>query len=96
MLNNVNLLHTKDNVVTAVAKISQNSIVQFMVGGQDYSLPILESIPLGHKISISDIPKGGYIIKYGEVIGISTKDIQKGELVHIHNVESLRGRGDLK
>ena len=32
--------------------------------------------------------------KYGEIIGLATKDIQQGEYVHVHNIESCRGRGD--
>ena len=35
------------------------------------------------------------IIKYGESIGRASADIRKGEYVHIHNLEALRGRGDL-
>ena len=40
--------------------------------------------------------KGEHIIKYGEVIGGASADIRKGEYVHIHNLEALRGRGDRK
>ncbi|RLG06284.1 MAG: D-galactarate dehydratase, partial [Thaumarchaeota archaeon] len=53
-------------------------------------------IPFGHKLAIREIPRGEEIIKYGEVIGRATRDIEIGEHVHVHNVESLRGRGDLK
>jgi len=35
------------------------------------------------------------ILKYGEVIGEATKDIKVGEHVHVHNVASTRGRGDV-
>ena len=41
-----------------------------------------------------DIKKGELINKYGEEIGIATKDIKKGEYVHVHNLDSMRGRGD--
>ena len=27
-------------------------------------------------------------------IGIATADIKKGEYVHVHNLDSMRGRGD--
>lgn len=47
-------------------------------------------------MAIKDIPKGGEIIKYGEIIGRATANIEPGEHVHVHNVESLRGRGDLE
>ena len=35
-------------------------------------------------------------MKYGEEIGIATREIVKGEYVHIHNLDSMRGRGDLE
>lgn len=45
-------------------------------------------IPAGHKFALRDIPKGEYVIKYGEIIGRATSDIKKGEWVHTHNVKS--------
>ena len=41
-----------------------------------------------------DINKGEHIIKYGESIGGATSNIKKGDYVHVHNLESLRARGD--
>ncbi len=45
-------------------------------------------IPAGHKFALRDIPKGEYVIKYGEIIGRASRDIQAGEWVHTHNVKS--------
>lgn len=45
-------------------------------------------IPAGHKFALSDINKGEYVIKYGEIIGRATDDIKKGDWVHTHNVKS--------
>ncbi|MFQ5657413.1 MAG: SAF domain-containing protein [Candidatus Methylomirabilales bacterium] len=39
--------------------------------------------------------RGAPIIKYGQVIGRATVEIAPGDHVHVHNMESLRGRGDL-
>lgn len=47
-----------------------------------------EQIPAGHKYALCDIPKGEYVIKYGEIIGRATQDIKPGEWVHTHNVKS--------
>ncbi|MBO5736446.1 MAG: altronate dehydratase [Clostridia bacterium] len=47
-----------------------------------------EQIPAGHKYALCDIPKGEYVIKYGEIIGRATQDIKAGEWVHTHNVKS--------
>ena len=59
-------------------------------------IDILDDIPYGHKVAVCDISKGEDIYKYGEVIGRATQIIRKGEYVHIHNLESKRGRGDWK
>jgi len=58
------------------------------------SVTLTNDIPYGHKIALTDIPKGEAIVKYGEHIGIATTDIRAGQHVHVHNVESTRGRGD--
>jgi len=58
------------------------------------SVTLTNDIPYGHKIALTDIPKGEAIVKYGEQIGIATTDIRAGQHVHVHNVESTRGRGD--
>lgn len=52
-------------------------------------------IPYGHKIALIDIPKGTQVLKYGLSIGTAREDIKAGDHVHIHNVDSNRGRGDL-
>lgn len=46
------------------------------------------TVPAGHKYALSDIKKGEYVFKYGEVIGRATEDIKKGEWVHTHNLKS--------
>lgn len=52
-------------------------------------------VPYGHKIAVKDIAKGQAIMKYGESIGRASCDIAKGDYVHVHNLEAMRGRGDL-
>ena len=54
-----------------------------------------EDISYGHKFAVRDIRAGDSILKYGETIGRATEDIPSGRHAHIHNIESLRGRGDL-
>ena len=53
------------------------------------------NVPYGHKIAVKDIPAGQPIMKYGESIGRASCDIRKGDYVHVHNLEAMRGRGDL-
>ena len=55
----------------------------------------LDPIPYGHKVAVRDIRAGEQITKYGEEIGVSTRAIAAGNHVHVHNLDSMRGRGDL-
>ena len=52
-------------------------------------------VPYGHKIALRDIAPGEHIMKYGECIGAASHPISKGDYVHVHNLDALRGRGDL-
>ena len=87
------LISQKDNVAVALDSIPQGkSALLVSENGTVSKIVVIEDIPLGHKIAKKNIPKGKYIIKYGEKIGIATSDIKSGTHVHIHNVDSLRGR----
>lgn len=55
----------------------------------------LDAIPFGHKIALKAMVPGDPVIKYGEVIGVCTQAVDVGGYVHVHNVDSNRGRGDL-
>jgi altronate dehydratase small subunit len=85
----------KDNVGTAAAELHPGD--SFQVSGRTgQELKAQEEIPFGFKVALSDIPAGSNVVKYGEVIGRSTCPIRAGEMVHIHNIEGIRGRGDLR
>ncbi len=90
------VLREKDNVATSLRDLESGE--DALVGTLDRTqrFPVREKIPYGHKFAIRNILKGEDILKYGEVMGRATCDIPSGKHVHVHNVESLRGRGDLK
>jgi altronate dehydratase small subunit len=83
-----------DNVATAVADLEAGEEVKARLGREVAKTVIRNPIPFGHKYALNTIRKGESIIKYGEVIGEATENIESGELVHVHNIVSLRGRGD--
>jgi altronate dehydratase small subunit len=89
-------VNDKDNVATIFANdIKDGTEVDIRdKSGQGEKVHVKGDIPFGHKIAIQDIKKGELIIKYGEEIGIATDDIAKGKYVHVHNLDSMRGRGD--
>ncbi len=85
-----------DNVASALTDLRKGEIIEVKVGNIVYRVRLASDIPFGHKFALKKINRGEHVIKYGEVIGRAVKDIEVGEHVHIHNVESLRARGDLK
>ena len=95
-----NFLALKVNDLDNVATIFANDVKAGMEvdvkakKGNTVTVTVLADVPYGHKIAVKPITKGEDIIKYGEEIGIATKDIKKGEYVHVHNLDSKRGRGD--
>lgn len=96
MLKSAVVTHEKDNVATAIKDLSKGESILIDVNGKEVTIEVNEDIPFGHKIAITNINKGEKVLKYGEVIGIATEDISKGDYVHVHNVVSERGRGDLE
>ena len=88
-------LSEKDNVATCIQDVESGTIVEIRHGEKIQNLTAKENIPFGFKIAIVDIAKGDHIRKYGESIGLASSDIAAGDMVHIHNLEGARGRGDL-
>lgn len=89
------VMHPTDNVATAVEEIQAGEEVRVPVGEEAVTLRALERIPFGFKIALAEIPKGEIIRKYGETIGTAGVTIPRGALVHVHNLEGTRARGDL-
>ena len=89
------VFNSKDNVATALADLRTGDTLGLKVGEVDLVIKLTAPVPFGHKFSLSNVEPGSPIIKYGEAIGIATAKIQPGDYVHVHNVASARGRGDL-
>lgn len=83
-------LSPKDNVVTCLRAVVKGTVVG--TGGE--AVVAAADIPQFHKMALVPIVKGAYCYKYSEIIGRATADIRAGDHVHVHNIESTRGRGD--
>ncbi len=90
------LMDPKDNVATSIEEIQTGDQVRIALGADARTVTAVEPIPFGFKIALEEIPPGGTIRKYGETIGKAGKAIARGALVHIHNLEGTRARGDLE
>ncbi|MER8950134.1 altronate dehydratase family protein [Mesorhizobium sp. M0809] len=73
------VLHESDNVAIARRMITAGTAL----GG---SLVGKGSIPAGHKVSIRSIKSGEPVLRYGQIIGFATKDIEPGLHVHLQNM----------
>lgn len=89
------VLNSKDNVATALTDLQAGEVVEMEADEGAISVTLVDSIPFGHKFSLTNIKLDLPIMKYGEVIGKATADIRAGQHVHVHNVASTRGRGDV-
>lgn len=89
------VVEPRDNVATAVRTVDEGETVDIDVDGEVRTITVDEDIPFGHKIAITDISRGATVYKYGKSIGNASQDIPVGNWVHVQNVESNYGRGDL-
>lgn len=91
----------KDNVATIVVNdIKKGMEIPVTFDGEEQKITLVDgdendNYTLGQKFAIREIKMGETIWKYGLSIGKAMKDIQVGEWVHVHNIEPVRGRGDL-
>jgi altronate dehydratase len=90
-VNPVLVISARDNVATALETLDAGR--SFVVDGRE--LTAIQRIPRGHKIALRAIDAGEPVMKYGNPIGTAVIDIAAGAHVHVHNVSSGRGRGDL-
>lgn len=73
------LLNPKDNVTVAREALDAGV-------GLGAGVVTLEAVPSGHKVAIRAIAAGEPVLKYGQVIGIASRDIRPGEHVHLQNL----------
>ena len=86
------IINSNDNVAVILEETKKGECIELW--GSDLKCSIIsnEKIPFVHKIAVKDINRGEDIIKYGEKIGYATEEINKGNWVHIHNINCKRGR----
>ncbi|WBW96463.1 D-galactarate dehydratase [Oceanirhabdus sp. W0125-5] len=79
-----------DNVATALEDIIVGDMAKVLSHKNEVidEFKAYEPIPFGNKIAVKDISEKSEIIKCGYKIGLSLKVINKGQFVHVHNVQS--------
>jgi altronate dehydratase len=84
MKNTYIIMDKEDNCATSLQDISEGTEVRI----NNETIKFNHKVPFGHKFALKDITSGSHIIKYGQIIGIATNDIKKGEWIHTHNIKS--------
>ena len=69
-----------DDVGVAIRKVAPGTVVGDLI--------VRDEVPMGHKVALHPIAAGARVLKFGVPIGRATRDIDKGELVHTHNLTS--------
>ena len=93
--NYIQVVQPEDNVATVLRDVEAGETVSGAVGDEEREIEVTDDVEFGHKIAIQEIPDGKTVTKYGKSIGNATEDVSAGTWVHVHNVESNYGRGDL-
>ena len=85
------MLHSEnDSVFTCMAAVKKGDALDY----DGTAITAAGDIPVYHKIAKVFVKAGDEVYKFGEPIGRASTDIHPGDHVHVHNVESSRGRGD--
>jgi altronate hydrolase len=71
-----------DDVGLVRGDVRRGTLIQTSEG----ALPAIDDIPAGHKVAVRAIAESAPVHKYGEVIGVSLRDIPPGSHVHLHNL----------
>ena len=82
-------LDPSDPVGLACADLEAGAAVAF----DDATVTVRDSVPRGHKLALMDMAAESVVRKYGQPIGLTTRDIRAGEHVHEHNLRSLTRAG---
>lgn len=80
-------INENDNVAVALRDINSGEIIEASWG----KITITDNVVRGHKFALYDISENETVIKYGYPIGHATKDIKRGEHVHVHNIMTNLG-----
>lgn len=78
------LLDPRDNVF--VARVPLRGGDDVIIDGA--SVAVARDVAVGFKIARRRIALGGEVIKYGAIIGVTTRDVDAGERVHTDNMKS--------
>ena len=87
MLDVAVLLNPNDAVFIAKQPLLPRTVVRTPAG----EIKVAQMIPPGHKVALKQIPVGGEVRRYNQIIGFATQEINPGDHVHSHNLSVGEG-----
>jgi len=81
-----------DNVAVILNAAKAGELILIDCNGNTETLICAGGVPSFHKVATANISQGDAVIRRGIPIGLATQAIQKGELVHVHNIRSQRAQ----
>jgi altronate hydrolase len=81
---NVVIINAGDNVAVVLDDVKEGEAIHLPDGEV---IVACSDIPYSHKVAVADIKAGGYVYKYGEVIGAVKEKVRKGDWIHTHNMD---------
>lgn len=79
-------INPKDDVLVVLKDFKKGDVVN--------GITILDDVKMGHKVALSDMKKGHHLIKYGNIIGVLSEDVKKGNWIHSHNLKTSLSEGE--
>jgi sugar lactone lactonase YvrE len=79
-------LHSTDDVATALTDLGRGTTVRIAHDAVVRDVTLQQDIGAGHKFAVRALAGGLRIRKYGEYIGRTTRPVDAGEWVHVHNL----------
>ena len=77
-------INPADNVVVAISPLSKGETIS--VDGRDITL--VDDVPAGHKVLLTDLKEGENVIKYGYAIGHAKEDKVAGSWMNENNIKT--------
>lgn len=87
-MNNAIIIKPNDTVVTVMTAVKKGEAVTYPTCSR--SIIARDDIPQYHKVCIVSTKKNEPLYKYGEFIGYAQCDIEEGDYVHTHNLDSQK------
>src|ERR1041385_2958116 len=58
----------------------------YLDSDREVEVDVVESVPLGHKVALSDLDEGANVIEYEVPVGVTRQPVRSGQLGRGHNL----------